>query len=101
MVGQVSPRKAARGAGRIASLDPDGIPPAERRERHDSSIEPDVADLRDAADSLATRLAANHDGVDPRPMKLLQLVEPLECSLLELGSGPDNVEVSAGARVEG
>ena len=100
VIGQVGAVSPARGAGRVPALDPLGVLPAERRERHDAGVEPDVADLLDAATSPPALLAADRDGVDPRPAQLLQLVEAAGRPLLELGEGADHVQVAARARVE-
>ena len=63
-------------------------------------VEPDVADLLHALDRLAALLAADRHAVDPRPPQLLELVEPVERALLELGLRADHVQVPARARVE-
>ena len=73
MVGQVGRGEPLRGAGRIALDDVLGALPAERRERHDAGVEPDVPDLGDPLDLLAARLAANADLVDPGAPELLEL----------------------------
>ena len=51
-------------------------------------------------DTLAALLAGDRHPVDPRAAQLLELVEALECALLELGLRADHVQVPARARVE-
>ena len=72
-----------------------GVFPAERRERHDAGVEPDVADLRDAPHGLGTRPAANRHLVDPRPAELLELLEPGDGTLGELGLRAHDGDVAA------
>ena len=47
VVGEVGGREPLRGAGRVSLGDVFVVLPAERRERDDARVEPDVADLRD------------------------------------------------------
>ena len=101
MVGQIGARQAPRGAGRVAGLDVLRALPAERREGDDPGVEPDVADLRDAAHALVAGLAADRHLVDPRPAELLELLESAERALLELRARADHGQVPAGAGVEG
>src|SRR5205814_6597007 len=95
------PREAFRRAGRVAARDPLGIVPAERGERHDARVEPDVADLDDALDLRAAGLAPDRDAVDPGAVELLQPLDAPDGSLLELRSRPDHVQMAAAARIEG
>ncbi len=89
------------GAGRVAARDEFRVLPAERREGDDAGVEPDVADLDDAPDRLAARLARDRHLVDPRAAQLLELVESAGRALLELGLRADHVQVAAVAGVEG
>ena len=98
---EVGGRQPFGGAGRISLRDERRVLPAERRERDDAGVEPDVADLDDAAHRLAARLATNRHLVDPGPAQLLELLEPFGRALLELGSRADHVQVAARAGVEG
>src|SRR5262249_61457677 len=59
MVGQVRSGEPARGARSVPLRDPLGALPAERGERDDAGVEPDVTDLDDALDALAACLAAD------------------------------------------
>jgi hypothetical protein len=52
----------------------------------DAGVEPGVADLLDPLDLGVAALAADADGVDPRPVQLLELLEPRDGALLELGA---------------
>ena len=100
MVGQVGGGQPLRRARRVALRHVLGALPAERRERDDARVEPDVAHLLDPSRRLAADLAADRDLVDPRAPQLLELVEPAERPLLQLGPRADHVQVPAGARVE-
>ena len=102
VVGQVGARDANRRARRVAVLDPLRVLPAERREGHDAGVEPRVADLRDPAQVIGVAaVAADRDLVDPRPVQLLELVEPGRCALPQLRERPDDVQPPARlARVE-
>ncbi len=66
----------------------------------DAGVEPGVADLGDPLDLGAAVLAADADGVDPRPVQLLELLEPRDGALLELGARADHVQLPALALVE-
>ena len=100
VIGEVGRGEALRGARRVAVLDPRRVLPAERRERDDPGVEPDVADLLHPLDRLAALLAGDRHAVDPRPAELLELVEPGEGAALELRARADHVQVPARARVE-
>ena len=101
MVGQRGRRQITGRSGRIALGHPLVVLPAERRERDDARVEPHVADLEDPRDRFAALRAADRDAVDPRPAQLLELLEPLGGEVLQLGLRPDDVQVAAGARIEG
>ena len=86
VVGQVGPRQPARRAGRVALRNPRRVLPAERRERDDAGVEPDVADLGDPRRPRSPHCSQrDRHAVDPGPAQLLELVEPVERPLLELG----------------
>ena len=100
VVGEVGGRQPLRRARGVALGYPFGVLPAERRERDDAGVEPDVADLRDAPHGLVTRLAADRHLVDPRPAELLELLEPGDGALGELGLRADDGDVAALALVD-
>ena len=80
--------------------DPLGALPPERREVDDAGVEPGVADLLDSLDPGVAALAPDADGVDPRPVQLLELLEARDGTLFELGARADHVQVPALALVE-
>ena len=100
VVGEVGGRESLRSAGRVSLGDVFGALPAERRERDDARVEPDVADLRDPADGLTARLAADRHLVDPRAPELLELVETGDRALGELGLRADDGDMAALALVD-
>ncbi len=100
VVRQVGLRQLTRRTGRVALRDPLLILPAQRRERDDAGVEPDVADFLHALDRVAALLAAHRHAVDPRTAQLLELLEAAECAFLELRLRSDHVQVSACARIE-
>ena len=100
VVGEVGGRQPLRRTRRVPLGYPFRVLPAERRERHDAGVEPDVADLRDAPHGLGARLAANRYLVDPRPAELLELLEPGDGTLHELGLRADDGHMPARARVD-
>src|SRR5207247_4912396 len=99
VVGQVGPGQPGGRARRVAVLDPGPVLPAERREVDDAGVEPRVADLGDPLHLAGALLAADDDGVDPRTVQLLQLVQPAHGPLLELRARADHVQVAATAGV--
>ena len=101
VVGEIRAGERRGGAGRVAVRDPFGVVPAERREVDDARVEPGVADLGDALELGVARRAADPHGVDPRPVQLLELLEPRHGALLELGPRADDVQLAARARIEG
>src|SRR5205814_4752205 len=92
---------ALGGARRIAVLDPDGVLPAERRERDDPRVEPRVPHLRDPLQLRPADLATDRYLVDPGPVQLPELLEPAHRPLLELGARADHLDaVARRARVD-
>ncbi len=100
VIGEVGRRQAPSGARCVPLGEVLRVLPAERRERDDAGVEPDVTDLLHPLDGLAACLATHLDGVDPGAPELLQLVEAAEGALLELGPRADHVQVPARTRVE-
>jgi len=100
VIREIGVRQPARGPRRVPLVHPCRVLPAERRERDDAGVEPDVADLVDAHDGLVALLATDRHAVDPRAAQLLQLVEALDRARLELGARADHVQMAARARVE-
>ena len=76
VVGEVGRRQPLRRACRVPLGDVLGALPAERRERDDPGVEPDVADLRDPLAPPRRTPRSGSDLVDPRPAQLLELLEP-------------------------
>src|ERR671934_257703 len=101
VVGQIGAGQVTGGAGGVAALDPRVVLPAKRREGDDSCVEPDVSNLGHPLDRLAARLTANEDPVDPGPVELLELLDPLDRACLQLLRGADHVQLAARARIEG
>src|SRR5262249_42979415 len=100
VVRQVCLRQPLRRTRRVSLRNPFRVLPAERRERDDARVEPDVADIRDASDLFPARLAADWNVVDPGTVQLLELVETGCRPLLELGPRADHVHVTATAGVD-
>ena len=100
MVRQIGVRHATRCAGRIPLRHPLRVLPPERREVNDARVEPGVADLLDPRHLCAAVLAADRHLVDPGPVQLLELVEPRDRALVELGARADHVQPSAVAGIE-
>ena len=98
VVGQVGAGQPVERPGRVSARHPLRVLPAERRERDDARVEPRVADLGDARDLLPARLTADRHLVDPRPVELLELLEPARRPRLELRARADHVQVPARAR---
>jgi hypothetical protein len=101
VVGEVGAGQPPRRAGRVPLGHVLGALPAERRERDDARIEPDVADLGDPLDLLPARLATDPDLVDPGATKLLEPLDRHGRVLQELCLRADHVQRAAGAGVEG
>ncbi len=100
VIWQIGFRQAVGGAGRVTLGHPFRVLPAERRERDDARVEPDVADLQDPGDRLAARGATDRHTVDPRTAQLLELLEALRRELAQLRLRADDVQVAARARIE-
>ena len=100
VVGQVRLRQPAGRTGRVALGHPFLVLPAQRRERNDARIEPDVADLRDPGDRLTAGGAPDRHAVDPRPAQLLELFEALRRALPQLRLRAEHGQVAARARIE-
>src|SRR4051794_23786811 len=100
VIRKVRAREALGRAGCIALRNPLGVLPAERRERDDACVQPDVADLGHASYLLAARLATDRHVVDPWAVQLLELVEPRRRAFFQLRLRPDHVRVPAGAEVD-
>ena len=84
MVREVGGREPLRGTGRVSLGDVFVVLPAERRERNDAGVEPDVPDLGDPLDLGAARLAADADRVDPGAPELLEILDRRGRALEEL-----------------
>src|SRR6185295_4616419 len=85
--------------GPVAALHKLRVFPAERGERHDSSVKPDVADLGDTAYALGSACrAADLDGVNPRAMELYELIHAGRREVVELGARTDDGDMAAAAR---
>ncbi len=76
---------------------------AHGRVGNDAGVEPRVAHVRDAADTLAALRAGDLDGVDPRAVRgvALELVPTLDGALLQLLLAADDVEPAALAAPDG
>src|SRR6476620_10900254 len=86
-------------AGPVAALHKLRVFPAERGERHDSSVKPDVADLGNPLHAfVSASRAADLNGVNPRAMELHELIHAGGRQLLELGARTDDGDMAAATR---
>ena len=74
------------------------MPVAQRRERHDSGVEPGVADVLDARNRFPAVGAGDLDLVDPGPVRRVpgERLPALDRAIPEFGLTADDVDVAAG-----
>ena len=95
VIGKIGAGQSLGGAISIATVNPLRILPAERRERHDPGVEPDVADLGNPLYAFGPAgRAADPDGVDPRAVQLGKLLQARRGQFLKLCTRADDGDMA-------